>query len=122
MLGQLFQEFVLAERLAHQVIASGGQNVGLLVFQGAGSQGNDHRVIGALGASRRPDALHGPDAPRGLIAIHHGHLDVHPDQVWRPLLPDLDRFLPICGFAHLKTERLQELDQQPAAHLVVFDD
>jgi len=76
------------DRLDDQVIATRLDHLGALRPR-IESGHHQHRDLGGRGV--------GLQSLAGLVTVHHGHLDVHQDQVWLELVRDPDRLLPVVG-------------------------
>ena len=98
------EELVLVDRLGEHVVHAGGHHPLALVLHRVGGQGDDGqlRVLGL-------------DDGGGLVAVHHGHLQVEEDEVEGAAAHGLDGLLPVVGEGHAGGGHLDE----GGAHLAV---
>ena len=75
--GQGSEELLFPNRFAHEVVATGCHNWFSLFLQGVSREGDDFGIGAGLGR---------PNPPDGFQPVHHRHADIHPNQVWMPLL------------------------------------
>src|SRR5262245_50244894 len=124
MLGQLFQNRGLQERLEHKIVTPCSQNCLMVMFKCTRRQRNDDA------ASRRDGwvdiavagAFSLADHSGRLVTVDFGHTDVHPDQMWLPSSPYFQSLLSVTGLANVKTQRGQAPHQQNTVLSLIFDD
>ena len=102
MFGHLVEDFRRPEGFAHVVIAACYEHFLAVFIESCGGQRQDGGFL-PFGC--------GLDAAGGLVAVHHRHAHVHPDQVGLPFPPGCQRFFPVGHSAHLESDGLKQFDQ-----------
>src|SRR5215813_11986153 len=107
----LCEQLTRAVRLRHVGIAAGIARFALIAGQGIGGHDDDRY---------RLERRIGLDAPRRLVAVHDGQLDVHQDQV-RPAFCDCrERLLAVLRLGQLVTGVAEKVAQNlPVIRLVL---
>jgi hypothetical protein len=91
---QGIQQICLVERLAKKpVTARNARGRARVVKAACGHSDND----GGFAIRLRSDLA------RGLPTIHDRHPQIHPDEMWTPLLANLDGLAAIAGFAYFES-------------------
>jgi hypothetical protein len=83
-----------------------------VVGQGVGGQGDN------FGVARR--ALQPAYLPRGLVAVHLGHLTIHHDRIVRSAHDGFDGLAPVAHAVDLRTQLLELKFRQLLIDRVVF--
>ena len=104
------------DRLGDMVIHALGKTPFALLSHGVGGHGDDRQ---------RSKAGLPANFPRGLMAVHHRHLNIHqhqrPGQGIRRRREPVKRLLAIVGAGDLDTDRFQQLDRDLLIDLIVLD-
>lgn len=87
-----------------------------ILFKGVRRDGDDRDLRLRL-------VVQGADQPRGLIAVHRRHLDIHQNDVVGPrrsVFHHLDRDVPVAGDIERKARLGQDRLSDHLVHFVVF--
>ena len=107
-------DFGFIDGLGDVVVHSGFDAALAIGLHSVSSHGDDDGVAaGRLGAA---------DLFGGLIAIHHGHLAIHENEVVAIGGDHIDGFLAVGGEFDVKTEALQHPRRDELVDGVVFDE
>ena len=85
-----------------------------VAFHGVGRHGHD-------GNADLRFRFPASDGRRGLEPVHHGHLDVHEDEVEHPPGPRFDRPFSVPGRGHRMAAFLEQVDGDFLVDRIVLD-